>query len=240
MSRTHSEHSIKLGEKQIAYQLVRSCRRSMGLNIDQRGLRVLVPYNSAQEDIEKLLDKHRDWVLKKLLLWREQSASPLVISHGLELPVLGKTCQLRILSGGNRAIWLAGDTVLSLLTRPDHDVANLLEKALRERLREYALPIVEHYAKKLRVSLPTLRLSSARTRWGSCSGSGIVRLNWRLIHMSREIVNYVIAHELAHLLEMNHSPRFWELVATIYPPWQEARRSLRLAGKNLPIIQCKQ
>jgi len=70
-------------------------------------------------------------------------------------------------------------------------------------------------------------LSSARTRWGSCSASGHVRLNWRLVHLPIELVDYVIAHELAHLSELNHSPRFWQRVEALYPSWREHRAALR-------------
>ena len=70
-------------------------------------------------------------------------------------------------------------------------------------------------------------LSSARTRWGSCGADGAIRLNWRLMHFPPDIVDYVIAHELAHLRELNHGPQFWSTVGELFPDWQRARAWLR-------------
>ena len=83
------------------------------------------------------------------------------------------------------------------------------------------------YAEKLGVNYRAYALSSAATRWGSCSSDGKIRLNWRLIHFPLSIIDYVVAHELAHLREMNHSPRFWETVESIFPEFREARQTLK-------------
>ena len=73
----------------------------------------------------------------------------------------------------------------------------------------------------------SMRLSNARSRWGSCHVSGRISLNWRLIQLPPHLVDYVVVHELAHLREMNHSPRFWSLVGRIIPDYQARRRELR-------------
>jgi predicted metal-dependent hydrolase len=70
-------------------------------------------------------------------------------------------------------------------------------------------------------------LSSARTRWGSCGPDGAIRLNWRLVHFPQQIIDYVVAHELAHLRELNHSPRFWDTVGQLFPDFDRARQWLR-------------
>ena len=86
------------------------------------------------------------------------------------------------------------------------------------------------------VNVTALSLSQARTRWGSCTSKGHIRLNWRLIHLPKHLVEYVIVHELAHLKEMNHSPRFWAVVESIYPEHKAARQALRSRIATLPII----
>jgi predicted metal-dependent hydrolase len=85
------------------------------------------------------------------------------------------------------------------------------------------------YAQRLGQGPVRWRLSSARTRWGSCSADGSIRLNWRLVHFPPDIVDYVIAHELAHLREMNHGPRFWATVGSLFPEFERARDWLRQA-----------
>jgi len=86
---------------------------------------------------------------------------------------------------------------------------------------------LDTYAQKLDVRFHGYALSSAATRWGSCSSDGRIRLNWRLIHFPLSIIDYVVAHELAHLREMNHSPRFWQTVESIFPEFREARHTLK-------------
>ncbi|NCV71165.1 MAG: M48 family peptidase, partial [Betaproteobacteria bacterium] len=71
------------------------------------------------------------------------------------------------------------------------------------------------------------QLSSARTRWGSCNAKSVIRLNWRLIHKDPMLIDYVVVHELAHLKELNHSPRFWAIVESVLPDYRERKRLLR-------------
>jgi hypothetical protein len=80
-------------------------------------------------------------------------------------------------------------------------------------------------------------LSNARTQWGVCNEDGTIRLSWRLVHLEPALADYVVAHEVAHLVELNHSKRFWNLLAKLYPDWRRARHHLELAGASLPIIQ---
>jgi predicted metal-dependent hydrolase len=78
--------------------------------------------------------------------------------------------------------------------------------------------------------LPPLRLSYAASLWGSCNTRGVVSINWRLIQMPLHLIDYVVAHELSHLIEMNHSPAFWQTVGRIYPEYREARKELKKLG----------
>jgi predicted metal-dependent hydrolase len=110
----------------------------------------------------------------------------------------------------------------------------VLEKALRERARALFAERLAHYAGRLAHPLPALALSAARTRWGSCSTRSGIRLNWRLIHFPRDIVDYVVAHEVAHLREMNHSARFWALVGQLFPDYAQARRTLKELAADCP------
>ena len=87
------------------------------------------------------------------------------------------------------------------------------------------------------VAPPAVALSNARTQWGVCTEGGAIRLSWRLVHIEPMLADYVVAHEVAHLVELNHSKRFWSVLARLYPEWREARERLELAGASLPIIQ---
>jgi len=96
-----------------------------------------------------------------------------------------------------------------------------------------------HFAALLGQPAPRVSLSNARTQWGVCTEGGSIRLSWRLVHIEPALADYVIAHESAHLVELNHSRRFWTLVERLYPGWREARERLELAGAALPILKGK-
>jgi predicted metal-dependent hydrolase len=88
-----------------------------------------------------------------------------------------------------------------------------------------------HFAASLNVRVTRLSLSAAQTRWGSASADGSIRLNWRLVHFGLQVIDYVVAHELAHLREMNHSAAFWDVVRSVVPDYQKLRNTL----KDVPV-----
>ena len=234
--------SIALGERVVHYVLRRAKRRSIGLTIDHRGLRVGAPRRATLGEVEALILRHRDWVAQKLDEWQERpQRQALTISDGLQLPLLGRTLEIRLASGSNRAVWNeAGPiSILTLCLRAPSDVGRLLEKALREKALSVFSERYHLFAKRLGVTPPPLSLSSARTRWGSCSLRSGIRLNWRLIFFPLASIDYVVAHELAHLHEMNHSQRFWALVAELYPDFRQAREELKQRAASVPLWSVK-
>ncbi|RLM52906.1 M48 family peptidase, partial [Halobellus sp. Atlit-31R] len=95
---------------------------------------------------------------------------------------------------------------------------------------------LDFFAPQLNVSYRAFSLSSAGTRWGSCTIEGNIRLNWRLMHYAPALVDYVVVHELAHLREMNHSPRFWATVGEVYPDYDGARLALKKRSHEMPVL----
>ncbi|MDR2189090.1 MAG: M48 family metallopeptidase [Azonexus sp.] len=222
-----AERQIELSGQPVAYRLRRSRRRTIGLAIDQRGLRVSAPWRARQGDIETLIRRHGQWVLDKLAAWRERPpAAPLAIGDGSILNILGEPLPITV-TPARRARWQWRDDRLDLSPSPATDARALLEKALRDKARSVLAQRLADHAPRLGLAAPPLRLSSARTRWGSCSARGGVALNWRLMFLPLPLVDYVVCHELAHLREMNHSPRFWALVERLCPDWRAQRQALR-------------
>lgn len=221
------------GGRTIPYMLRRSRRRTLGLTVDGRGLKVAVPWNTPQVRVEAFIQEHGAWILEKLAAAQEREAERrLVLGDGSLIPLLGDDCLVRIEPGANRARWGERHVVLGM--KPGSDPAAVLECALKRKALEVFRERLAQYGTHLPTPLPPLALSSARTRWGSCSRRSGIRLNWRLIHLPLELVDYVVAHELAHLSEMNHSPRFWAVVETLYPNWKAAREELRVLGALVP------
>lgn len=226
--------TIALGDRIVPYVLRRARRRTIGLSIDHRGLRVGAPSRASLREVESLILRHGEWVVQKLDEWRSRRRpEPLAIVDGVRLPLLGSLLEVRLAVGANRAVWSA-QPALTLCLRDPADAARVLEKTLRERARELFLERLRHYAAQLGVALPPLALSAARTRWGSCSLKSGIRLNWRLIHFPLHVIDYVVAHELAHLREMNHSPRFWSIVGQLYPDYKAVRDELKTLAAQCP------
>jgi hypothetical protein len=189
-----ARHSIILSSRMIGYRLTRSTRRTIGLQIDPRGLTVRVPQHAASRDIEMALQSKSDWILRKLAELDELEKLGARGAHSEAQPDTKSPAEIRALKRQARTLFA-------------------------ERLTHFERI---HACKPARWSL-----TSARTRWGSCSPDGHVRLNWRLIQCPVPVIDYVIAHELAHLEELNHGPRFWARVEVLYPEWRRERKALR-------------
>ena len=233
-----TRHEIQLAGEKLSYLLRRSQRRTIGLSIDARGLRVAAPQRSSKREIEALILQHGHWVVEKLGEWRERASSaPTPVSDGLVIFAIAEALTVKI-SPERRFAWRISDNTLQLDLPPTVEPARALESALREHARQYFQRSLARYAPLLGVAPPPLRLSSARTRWGSCSRQGGISLNWRLVLMPPAVVDYVVCHELAHLREMNHSPRFWSVVESLCPDWRTQREALRQLGRELPVFSC--
>jgi predicted metal-dependent hydrolase len=226
---------LQLGARIVAYSLKLAPRRRLAMTIDERGLRVTAPLRAPIKEIEAFVTQHAQWVLTKLDEYASQHAKRYVaMRDGACLPLLGQEIAVRIVAGTNRAHWQDGDLVLE--ARADADYELLARRALMRRALALFAERMALYADELGVVAPPLALSSARTRWGSCSEKSGIRINWRLIHLPLTLIDYVIVHELAHLIEMNHSARFWAIVATAYPDWRSARRELKSRAAAIPVI----
>lgn len=223
---------IVLAGQETEYRLRHSARRSIALSIDRHGLRVSAPLRTSLKDIEQLLRKHADWVVEKLAQ-RANRPMPSLPGDGERLPLLGGEITLNHHPAGRSAWRFNGDTLELHLADAAH-IPALLKAALSDAGRNFFRQRLEHYAPLLGLSPPPLRISSARTRWGSCSSRGSISLSWRLAMLAPELVDYVICHELAHLKEMNHSPRFWAIVEQLCPNWQSLRATLRQQGRLIP------
>ncbi len=230
--------TIALGDRIVPYTLRRARRRTIGLTIDHRGLRVGAPHRAALSDVETLIRKHGDWVAQKLDEWRDRRRpAPLRIADGTQLPYLGGPLRLRVTAGSTLVNWTQEDLpTLTLRLRSPDDAERLLGKALRQKALELFAPRLAHHAARFGIAAPRLSLSSARTRWGSCSLKTGIRLNWRLIHFPEHIIDYVIVHELAHLREMNHGHRFWAIVDHYCPDYRLAREALKTLSGTLPAL----
>jgi predicted metal-dependent hydrolase len=219
---------IELAGREIDYELHRSPRRrSIGLLVDERGLRVAAPAAAAPGEIERTLREHAPWVLRKLQQWQARRCPAPQGRAGERIAWRGVWLTLAF-DGGADAPRLSGE---HLLVGPPALRPEAVLRRIRGWLRREALALFERrcaeFSGRLGLPPPQLRLSSARTRWGSCHAGGRIRMNWRLIQLPLPWIDYVAAHEVAHLRQMNHSPAFWRVVDELVGDHRPLRAALR-------------
>jgi hypothetical protein len=229
---------LQLRQAIVEYSLRRSKRRTIGFLINEHGLRVTAPRWVTLADIEGAIRDKEAWILSKLALRRERvaqaHAEQMRWEDGARLPYLGGLLTLRFHAARRASVShdeAAGELALHLPEGATEDKMRALVKAwLQEKARQRFAARLPVFAERLGVSFRAFTLTSAKTQWGSCTSAGMIRLHWRLMHFAPEHIDYVIAHELAHLIEMNHSPRFWAVVASVFPDHAASRRVLRDHG----------
>jgi predicted metal-dependent hydrolase len=244
-TRSSGWRHVQVLDHVLDYRLQRSKRRSIGFLIDDEGLRITAPKWVTIGEIENAIREKQRWIFAKLNERRERSARrihpQMQWCDGATLPFLGTDITLRILSAqASGIVYIAEKREVAVSLPPDANEQQLKDRVQgwlqSEAKRVFAerLPV---YAEKLNVTYQSFALSSATTQWGSCTAEGKIRLNWRLIHFALPMIDYVVAHELAHLREMNHSPRFWATVQSIFPEFQAAKKALRDSGpETLPVF----
>ena len=249
-----AQRELLLGEHRVAYELRRARRRSIGFIVGVEGLSVAAPRWVVQGDIDAALREKAPWILRKLVEQHQRGerlqAARVDWRDGTTIPFLGEPVIVvldprtgnapggALLNSDARA--LPGVPRLTLhLALPQHAAPAQIRDAVQSWLQRQARRIFDercaHFAGRLGVRVRRISLSSAQTRWGSASADGSVRLNWRLVHFGMPTLDYVVAHELAHLRHMDHSPKFWDVVRSVVPDVEAARG--RLKDELVPVFE---
>lgn len=232
-----------LGGTFVAYEFKRARRRSIGFVVGAEGLTVSAPKWVTLRDIDDAVQGKAAWILSKLDAARERhqrvESSRIAWRDGATFPFLGEQVIVVLDSRGQSGAVLNTDGEalpgvprLTLHVALPHtatpaQIRDAVQAWLMRQAKRLFTERLDHYAPQLRVEWRKLVLSNAGTRWGTAHSDGTIRLNWRLIHFRLPVIDYVVAHELSHLRVMDHSPRFWETVATVVPQYQQLRGQLR-------------
>jgi len=225
----HIPYTLKISTK----------RRTVGMRIDQNGLTVSAPRRVPHKMVESLLLQRADWIVAKLEEYQSRETPSMQWQDGEKLCLLGNDITLCLTPSprNSKPELAAGRLLLGL---PDTSNTEAIARKVLQWYRSQALNDfprrVELLATKLGVPMPSVYLSNAKTRWGSCNSRSEIRLNWRLIQAPPHIIHYVVAHELAHLKEMNHSAKFWSWVEKLCPDYEAARRELKALSAQLHLV----
>ncbi len=223
---------LQIGEVQV--ELRRSAkRRTLGLQVREGRATALAPTAMPEGRIRAFLEQKHSWLQKHLRAQQASAAAQRPVGLGDPWPFLGETLTLEADPAAKKAYRMGNVLYLP----PEHWQAQVQAWVSREVLPTYAA-LVRGYATQLGAEekLRQVRVSATRSRWGSCTAAGDIRLHWALSRAPLPVLHYVALHEAAHLLELNHSPRYWAHVARLMPAHAEQRAWLRQHGRGLLVF----
>lgn len=178
-------------------------------------LKLSLPYGVKKSQIEEWVLSKAAWILEKHEMLEARSETPeLQFSEGSEVPFAGGTVRLRS-SSSEKGTVLSGSELIvpQKHFKSEATLRKAVIKWYQEQALAAAIPAVESYAQRLGAKASTVRIKNYRSRWGACSSKGEIIFNWQIILLKKEMFDYVVAHEVCHLLEMNHSERFYRLLS---------------------------
>ena len=201
---------------ELNYNIQRSkSRKSIALQMTPSGeLEVLAPFGVEDEKIDKLIQKKKFWIYKnRKKLVDEKIAFEKEYVSGESFLYLGKKFRLDVITSEHKGL-LFKQSKFILNKKDKVKAEKLFEKWYKQKAKEKLIPRVEKFAKQMGLNPKEIKILSMQKRWGSCTSDGNIILNYHLIKAPLYVVDYIIVHELAHLLEHNHSDKFWKIVNT--------------------------
>ncbi|MCL2309707.1 MAG: M48 family metallopeptidase [Proteobacteria bacterium] len=234
---TASVRTVTLQNTQLSYQLIRASRRSVSIRVEADTVVVRAPRWLTVHDVETALHERAAWIARTMAWWRRH-ARPLVspawqteaevLYRGVMLPLSVQLERKRGHKGGCKSE-VQCDLLGIQITAPSAEPVSIERSVRQWWWREAENVLMSRTAMMAARAGRTpagIRLSRARGQWGSCNARGEILLNWRLILLPPELADDVIAHEVAHLCELNHSARFWETLEAFHPGTRQRRRAL--------------
>jgi predicted metal-dependent hydrolase len=207
-------------------------RYTLRIDAASREVVLTIPPRGSVKEAKEFAQKHGGWIAARLK--RLPEAAP--FAHGIEVPLRGLTHRIVHRRGERGTVWIesdaSGDRLLCVTGEPPHVDRRIGDFLKREALRDLARAS-RCYADKLGVAITRVCVRDQSSRWGSCSNSGVLSFSWRLILAPSFVLDYLAAHEVCHLVELNHSRSFWRLVKRLYPDVERAKVWLDVHGTDL-------
>ncbi len=212
----------------------RATRITLRIEPGGRALKMTIPSGLARRDVDAFLDRHQGWLMTKLAKFSADTG----LHDGGTILFRGVSHRIQhtgSLRGLTEATVIDGKPVLRVSGMPEHlgrRIATFLKKEARADLERLA----KFHAHSIRAPIKSISMKDTRSRWGSCSAEGNLSFSWRIIMAPPAVVDYLAAHEVAHLKEMNHGPNFWALCKKLCPGMEEAKSWLKRHGSLLHAI----
>ena len=211
---------------------VRAARRYVLRVRPDGALRVTIPRAGSRADALRFVERHLGWALRERTRILAERTTPTVWTDGAPVLLDGDLIPIVTSSDGHDLVIRLGDIVASAPVGTT-DLRPALERAMRDVARRDLPRQLLTRATALGLTVSGVTIRNQRSRWGSCSASGRIALNFRLIQMPPSVRDYILVHELMHVRQPNHSRRFWSLVQSVCPTFRECERWLRTTGRSL-------
>jgi predicted metal-dependent hydrolase len=225
------------------FDIIRTNRKkSVSIEVNDGIVKVRIPKNLSNKKIQTIINDRLPWIEKKIDEQAQQMIDiPKRYVNGEFFSYLGNEYQLQIIEDSQEHIVLNEkylQVMLPIISHTD-DISEYVHSLLTKWYEQQALSILTKKTKKFDALIDkrpvSIKIRDYKSRWGSCSSKGAITYNWRIIIGPEHVVDYVVVHELSHLLEHNHSKSFWKSVEQVFPDFKNSRKWLKMNGQKLRI-----
>lgn len=232
MSYKDSSIKIRIANRQFDVYVERKKRKTVTLNlVSSTKLLVKSPFHFTNQRIKELIIKKEKWILEHVAVIAEYEKNYQYQDYidGNTVYYLGKKHFLKVIENQNQTnIQILRDTIqIETKDISDENIKTCMELWYKQQVKDVILDTILKFKQYIHETIGTIRIKNQKTRWGSCSELGNLNFNWRLILLPKELIEYVVVHEMCHLKFLNHSYEFWNLVNEILPDFKERQRQLQ-------------
>jgi len=216
--------------KHIDCEVKRSSRKSLAIHVGHRKVEVRSPTWTSRREIRNFLESNKGWIEQKLREEAKRYRESLRIEHGRKIFYRARERRIVLQENPRQRITVTRDEfVIQGPGLTPKKAKEQVENYLHQRASRYLPDRARALSRHLRVSrrLKEVKLRKTKTKWGHCTSTGVVQFNWLIMLAPNSIIDYMIAHEICHLVHMNHSEDFWELVETVCPDYDYYREWLQ-------------
>lgn len=235
----NAEGEFRDGDGFIAEVIRTDRKKTADLRVEDGAVSIVVPRDVSVDKIDQILAKKRPWIKEKLALYQEIApASGKAFVSGEAFPYLGRNYRLKVEHGNFAPVRLIQGRLLVRApqgSEQPHVVRNALVRWYKRQAAQKLSEKVARFAPIVGVTPNGVGIKTFRSRWGSCTTQGKVEFNWQITMAPNRMVDYVVIHELCHLIRHDHSPAFWKEVARVMPDYSECRLWLRENGERLRV-----
>ncbi len=221
---------------EIEFNIKRMRRKTVAIHVQNNSVEVRAPYSTSKSFIDEFVAEKRQWIINKLLEQEQKESEVFCIEDGAVLPFMGFPITIQTqLARRNSAKLVGEDLYLKLSENSAENRCKLMDKWLLQQAKHEIPDLVQLFAKDMKLwhKVSQIKFRKTKSKWGHCTATGILQFNPLILLAPESILNYLIVHELCHLVHQNHSKSYWLLVSRYNPKYQESEKWLKQHGHKL-------